>query len=206
MSITVVSERPIRAATILSSRPKASTEASRSAGPLPTTARNASDETISDARNRSAAQVDLPEPGAPASTTTAGSGSGRCDHRLSVAPEEQYFAAEPKLRSRPVLSVDGEVMLSRVLAEPQHACAELAEPTRESLKRPDGRRYGARRHQQTREFLQRPGYALWLGSRGPDRRVDLVELAVRFPIPGTVQRGRGHRGTERLECLLAPPA
>ena len=74
VSTTVHRPRPSRAATIVSSRANASAEASRSCGPLPTTPRSASDETISSRRYRSAAQVDLPEPEAPTRTTSAGSG------------------------------------------------------------------------------------------------------------------------------------
>ncbi len=50
VSTTVGRRRRTRAATIRSSRPNASAEASRSAGPLPTRARSSSEETISGAR------------------------------------------------------------------------------------------------------------------------------------------------------------
>src|SRR4051812_49637064 len=59
---------------IMSSTANASTEASRSLSPLPTEARSASEDTISFAANRSAAQVDFPDPDGPTSTTTAGVG------------------------------------------------------------------------------------------------------------------------------------
>ena len=50
VSTTVVRPRPSRAATTVSSRANASVEASRSCGPLPTTPRSASEETISSRR------------------------------------------------------------------------------------------------------------------------------------------------------------
>ena len=50
VSTTVVRRRPSRAETIVSSRANASSDASRSCGPLPTTSRSASDETTSAAR------------------------------------------------------------------------------------------------------------------------------------------------------------
>ncbi len=75
VSTTVVRPRFSRAATIWSSRAKASAEASRSCSPLPTTPRSWSDETTSCGRYLAAAQADFPDPDAPTSTTSAGSGS-----------------------------------------------------------------------------------------------------------------------------------
>src|SRR6476660_1037867 len=75
VSTTTVSRRPARAATIRTSRSNESADASRSAGPLPTTSRSASEDTTSAARKRDDAQWDLPDPDAPTRTTRAGSGS-----------------------------------------------------------------------------------------------------------------------------------
>ena len=75
VSTTVFRPRFSRAATIWSSRAKASAEASRSCSPLPTTPRNWSEDTTSCGRYLARAQADFPEPDAPTSTTSAGSGS-----------------------------------------------------------------------------------------------------------------------------------
>jgi len=73
--MTVVRPRRSRAATIWSSSVNASADASRSCSPLPTTARNWSEETTSCGRYLAAAQADLPDPAGPTSTTSAGSGT-----------------------------------------------------------------------------------------------------------------------------------
>jgi hypothetical protein len=75
----------VRAAMIWSRIANASTDASKSAGPVPTADRRASELTISAVRNRAAAQVDFPDPAAPASTTTAGSGSRAAVIRRSLS-------------------------------------------------------------------------------------------------------------------------
>jgi hypothetical protein len=85
VSTTVVSPRPSRAATIWSSSAKASADASRSCSPLPTTLRSTSAETTSWGRYRRAAQVDLPDPAGPISTTRAGSGMAAVT-AISLAP------------------------------------------------------------------------------------------------------------------------
>ncbi len=74
VSTTVVNPRRRRAATTASSTANASTEASRSASPLPTIARNASAETTSFAAKCVRAQVVLPDPAGPMSTTNVGRG------------------------------------------------------------------------------------------------------------------------------------
>ena len=88
----------MRACTIVSSRPNASTEASRSAGPLPTMARNASDDTISEVRYaplpRSTCQNRRRRPARQPRVRQRGRG----DHRVSVALGEGGSVARPKLK------------------------------------------------------------------------------------------------------------
>ncbi len=84
VSITVVSPRATRRATISSSRANASVLAAMSSSPVPTTARSRSLDTIVSAGKCAAAQVDFPEPVGPASTTRQGEGSRRTAVRRPV--------------------------------------------------------------------------------------------------------------------------
>ncbi len=75
VSMTVVSWRRSRRVTMSSSRAKASVDAARSCSPSPTSARNASLDTICAGSNHCAAHVDLPDATGPTSTTTQGDGN-----------------------------------------------------------------------------------------------------------------------------------
>ena len=86
MSTTVVSPRRTRAATMWSSSANASSDASRSCSPLPTTPRSRSDDTTSGFRYRPLAHADFPDPAGPTSTTSAGSGMAPSD---SIPPAWQ---------------------------------------------------------------------------------------------------------------------
>ncbi len=73
--MTVVNRRPSRRSTTVSRRANASLEAAMSCSPSPTSARRPSLDTTWWAANHRCAQVDLPAPAGPTSTTTHGEGS-----------------------------------------------------------------------------------------------------------------------------------
>src|SRR5215207_8750466 len=97
-SITVVSRRRSRLATIRSSTSKASRLARWSRSPRPTAARRRSEETTWPSANQAAAQCDLPAPVAPTSTTSEGSTRRR--GALSGPPGRGRSRARPRLHPR----------------------------------------------------------------------------------------------------------